>query len=134
MVFYSPTYQRRYFLRLTPALDSLKDFQLAILSNGSPSMLAAAVRASGQTSVSSEVISVDRVQVYKPSPRAYALGLDILNLRAEDILFVSSNWWDVWGAKSFGFNVCWCNRSDAAVDFVPDLVVTRLDQIAPRLA
>jgi 2-haloacid dehalogenase len=122
------------FPEVSPALDSLKDFRLAILSNGSPDMLAAAVGAGGLTSVFSEVISVDRAQVYKPSPRAYALGPEILNLRAEDILFVSSNWWDVWGAKTFGFNVCWCNRSDAAVDFVPDLVVTRLDQIAPRLA
>jgi 2-haloacid dehalogenase len=122
------------FPEVSPALDSLKEFRLAILSNGSPDMLAAAVGAAGLTSVFSEVISVDRAQVYKPSPRAYALGLEILDLRAEDILFVSSNWWDVWGARTFGFNVCWCNRSDAPVDFVPDLAVTGLDQIAPRLA
>jgi 2-haloacid dehalogenase len=122
------------FPDVNPALDSLKDFRLAILSNGSPNMLAAAVRAAGLTSVFAEVISVERVQVYKPSPRVYALGPEILKLRAEDILFVSLNWWDVWGAKTFGLKVCWCNRLGAAVDFVPDLVVTRLDQIAPRLA
>ena len=96
-------------------------------------MLVAAVRAGSLTSIFSEVISIDRAQVYKPSPRAYALGGNP-EVRPEDILFVSSNWWDVWGAKSFGFNVCWCNRSDAEVDSSPDIVVTRLDQIAPRLA
>ena len=122
------------FAEVNAALDSLNEFRLAILSNGSPDMLAAAVRAGGLTSVFSEVISIDGAQVYKPSPRAYALGPEILKVRLEDILFVSSNWWDVWGAKSFGFNVCWCNRSDTAVDFTPDLVVTGLDQIAPRLA
>jgi 2-haloacid dehalogenase len=77
------------FPDVNPALDSLKDFRLAILSNGSPNMLAAAVRAAGLTSVFAEVISVERVQVYKPSPRVYALGPEILKLRAEDILFVS---------------------------------------------
>jgi 2-haloacid dehalogenase len=122
------------FPEVNAALDSLKEFRLAILSNGSPDMLAAAVRAGGLTSVFSEVISIDQARVYKPSPRAYALGPEILKVRLEDILFVSSNWWDVWGAKSFGFNVCWCNRSDAAPGFMPDLVITALDQIAPRLA
>jgi len=122
------------FPEVHQALDSLKSFHLAILSNGSPGMLTAAVRAGGLAPLFSEVISVDRVQVYKPSPRAYALGVELLNLRAEDILFVSSNWWDAWGAKNFGFSACWCNRFDAAVDFAPDLVVTRLDQIAPHVA
>ena len=115
-------------------MDSLKAFRLAILSNGSPDMLAAAVHAGGLSAVFSDVISVDRARVYKPSPSAYALGPEILNLPAEDILFVSSNWWDVWGAKSFGFNVCWCNRSGAPLDFAPELAVTGLDKIAPRLA
>jgi 2-haloacid dehalogenase len=122
------------FPEVNQALDSLKIFHLAILSNGSPGMLTAAVRAGGLASLFSEIISVDQVRVYKPSPRAYALGVELLNLQAEDILFVSSNWWDVWGAKTFGFSACWCNRFDAAVDFAPDLVVTGLDQIAPHLA
>jgi 2-haloacid dehalogenase len=122
------------FPEVNAALDSLKEFRLAILSNGSPDMLAAAVRAGGLSALFSEVISVDRAKAYKPSPSAYALGPEILNLPEEDILFVSSNWWDVWGAKSFGFNVCWCNRSGAAVNFTPELVVTGLDQIAPKLA
>ena len=121
------------FPEVTAALDALKRFPLAILSNGSPAMLDAAVRTNGLGSVVTDVISVDRVKVYKPSPRAYALGVETLGLAAADMLFVSSNWWDVWGAKTFGYSVCWCNRSGEATECAPDLVVTSLDQIADRL-
>jgi 2-haloacid dehalogenase len=80
-----------------------------------------------------ERISADRAKVYKPSPRAYALGLETLGLAAAEMLFVSSNWWDVWGAKTFGYSVCWRNRSGEASECTPDLVVTSLDEIAGRL-
>jgi 2-haloacid dehalogenase len=96
-------------------------------------MLEAAVRHNGLESIIAEIISVDRVRTYKPSPRVYALGAEILNLPAADILFISSNWWDAAGAKLFGYRVCWCNRSAAEMEFAecsPDLTVARLDQIA----
>jgi 2-haloacid dehalogenase len=109
------------FSEVTSALERLKRFPLAILSNGSPAMLDAAVRSSGLGSTVTEVISVDRVKVYKPSPRAYALGVETLGLAAADMLFVSSNWSDVWGAKTFGYSVCWCNRSGEATECAPDL-------------
>jgi 2-haloacid dehalogenase len=121
------------FEEVGTALQSLKRSPLAILSNGSPTMLDSAVRNNGLGSWFVEVISVDRVKTYKPSPRVYALGIEILNLPAAEILFVSSNSWDAAGAKAFGYQVCWCNRSGAKGDdqgFVPDLVVSRLDQIA----
>jgi 2-haloacid dehalogenase len=120
------------FPDVKPALESLKGLRLAILSNGSPNMLESAVRHNGLESLFAEIISADRVQVYKPSPRVYALGTEILRLPAAEILFVSSNWWDAWGAKAFGYNVCWCNRSNAEMGFpddAPDFVVTGLDQI-----
>jgi 2-haloacid dehalogenase len=116
-----------------PALEALRGVPLAILSNGSPKMLEAAVRHSGLESIIAEIISVDRVSTYKPSPRVYALGAEILSLPAADILFISSNWWDAAGAKQSGYRVCWCNRSAAEMEFAeyaPDLTVTRLDQIA----
>ena len=118
------------------ALETLKSIPLAILSNGSPAMLDSAVRNSGLESCFSELISVDRVKTYKPSPRVYALGPEILQVPPEEILFVSSNAWDVRGAKAFGYQVCWCNRSEEKMDFwgfAPDFVVTRLDQIPDRI-
>lgn len=90
------------------ALDALGDFPLAILSNGSPAMLDAAVRNNGLESTFSSIISVDQVKTYKPSPRVYRLGPETLHLPANEILFVSSNAWDAAGAKAFGYSVCWC--------------------------
>jgi 2-haloacid dehalogenase len=95
-------------------------------------MLDSAVQANGLTSCFAEVISVDRVKTYKPSPRVYALGPEILRVPAEEILFVSSNAWDATGAKAFGYQVCWCNRAGEKMDFwgfAPDFTVSRLDQI-----
>jgi 2-haloacid dehalogenase len=125
------------FEDVRPALQALKGSTVAILSNGSPAMLDSAIRNNGLESWFAEVISVDRVKTYKPSPRVYTLGLEILNLPAAKILFVSSNSWDAAGAKAFGYQVCWCNRSGAEGEdwgFAPDLMVRRLDQIAETLA
>jgi 2-haloacid dehalogenase len=119
-----------------PALELSMSLPRAILSNGSPKMLESAIRHNDLESMFAEVISVDRARTYKPSPRAYALGTEILGLPAAEILFVSSNWWDAWGAKAFGYNVCWCNRSKTErelPDGPPDLIVTRLDEIADHL-
>jgi 2-haloacid dehalogenase len=117
-------------------LDALRDFPRAILSNGTPAMLQAAVHSNRLQSYFSHIISVDLVKTYKPSPKVYQLGPDILGLPAEQILFVSSNSWDAAGAKAFGYSVCWCNRSGRPMDqlgFVPDMVVSSLDQIPSRL-
>jgi 2-haloacid dehalogenase len=101
----------------------------AILSNGTPRMLAAAVASSGLVGTLEHVISVDRVKVYKPAPAVYALGPAVLGLSVEDLLFVSSNGWDVAGAKAFGYRVAWCNRTDAPEEKLgvrADYVVTNL--------
>jgi len=120
------------FADVGPTLEALKKLPLAILSNGSPLMLESAVRNNGLEFRFAEIISVDRVRTYKPSPRVYALGPETLNVPAEEILFISSNSWDAAGAKAFGYQVCWCNRSKAPMDFwgfAPDFVVSGLDQI-----
>jgi 2-haloacid dehalogenase len=115
-----------------PALESLKGAPLAILSNGSPKMLESAVRHNALQSCFGEIISVDRVKTYKPSPRVYALGSEILGLAPGEVLFVSSNTWDAAGAKAFGYQVCWCDRSAAEAEFLewlPDVTVPGIDQI-----
>jgi 2-haloacid dehalogenase len=121
------------FSDVRPALEAFQGVPLAILSNGSPGMLESAVRNGGLESHFTEVISVDRVKTYKPSPRVYALGPEVLRIPATEILFVSSNAWDAAGAKAFGYQVCWCNRSGEANDggeFAPDFTLSGLDQIA----
>ena len=104
------------FPDVTEALDALQGAPLAILSNGSPKMLDSAVQHNGLTSYFAEIISVDRVKTYKPSPRVYALAPEVLGFPPEEILFVSSNSWDVAGAKAFGYKVCWCNRSQGHME------------------
>ncbi len=121
------------FPEVRAALEGLKGVPLAILSNGSPKMLESAVRHNGLESCFAEIISVDRVKTYKPSPRVYALGPETLKVPASEILFVSSNWWDAAGAKAFGYQVCWCNRSGAEPEhlgFAPDWTVSGLNRIA----
>jgi 2-haloacid dehalogenase len=122
------------FPDVKPALGRLAGRPRAVLSNGAPAMLAAAVAASGLTPFLEHVISVDRVKTYKPSPRVYALGPETLGAPPGELLFVSSNGWDVAGAKAFGYQVCWCNRSGAPEEELgarPDLVVEALDRL-PR--
>src|SRR5712692_9273458 len=120
------------FPEVTRAFAALAGTPLGILSNGSPRMLAAAVSSSGLEGKLAHVLSVDAVQTYKPSPAVYELATRAFELPAADILFVSSNGWDVAGAKAFGYRTCWCNRLGAPrenLGITPDLEVTRLDEI-----
>jgi 2-haloacid dehalogenase len=120
------------FPDVRPALEHLKRSPLAILSNGTRKMLESAVNCDGLRSCFTEIISVDRVKTYKPSARVYALGPHILKIPAEQILFVSSNWWDAAGAKAFGYRVCWCNRSGLEMEhlgFAPDIIVSELHEL-----
>jgi 2-haloacid dehalogenase len=106
------------------ALAALKaqGLRLAILSNGTPRMLAAAVEAAGIGDYLDAVLSVDVLRQYKPRPEAYTLATDAFALQRPDIGFVSSNRWDVMGAASFGFRANWVNRTggpDEYQDFPP---------------
>ncbi|MGF6665803.1 2-haloacid dehalogenase [Paraburkholderia atlantica] len=89
---------------------------LAILSNGNPQMLDIAVKSAGMSALFDHVLSVDAVRAYKPSPAAYALGPDAFGVAAREIVFVSSNGWDVAGATWFGFTTFWLNRQNLPVE------------------
>jgi len=104
-----------------PALDGLKSIgmRLAILSNGTPHMLAAAVANSGLTGYFDAVLSAEEVGVFKPHPSVYRLAQQRLALRKVDMCFLSSNGWDAWSAKAFGFRVLWCNRLGQTAERIP---------------
>jgi 2-haloacid dehalogenase len=106
------------------ALSQLKakGARLAILTNGTPGMVAAAVEAAGVANLLDAVLSVDAVRGYKPRPEVYALATGSLEVKPPDVAFVSSNRWDVMGAVSFGFNAFWINRArmpDEYAEFAP---------------
>jgi 2-haloacid dehalogenase len=96
------------------ALTALAPYRRAILSNGSSAMLKALVRNSGLGGHLDAVISVDAKKVFKPDPRAYELVEERLGVRPEEVVFVSSNGFDVAGARAFGFRVARIERVTAA--------------------
>ena len=91
----------------------------AILSNGSPAMLAPLVDAAGLGEMLDAVLSVEEAGVYKPHPRVYQLAVDRLNVAAGEIAFLSSNGWDAYGASAFGMRAVWCNRYAQPAERLP---------------
>lgn len=97
----------------------MSGMKLAILSNGTPGMLAAVVTNSGLDGVFDAVLSVEEVGVYKPHPLVYGLAAQRLAITPSRICFLSSNGWDAYSAKAFGFQVLWCNRFGQAPERIP---------------
>ncbi|MEW4284929.1 haloacid dehalogenase type II [Priestia koreensis] len=91
----------------------LKEFtncKRAVFSNGSHDMLDPLIKNAGLTSLFDKIISVDDVKQYKPTPASYLHALNVLGVERHEVLFMSSNGWDISGAKSFGFRTAWINR------------------------
>ena len=104
----------------------------AILSNGTPAMIAAAVRAAGIGGLLDAVLSVDSVPTYKTDQRVYRLAVDALGVAAAEVSFQSSNRWDIAGAVAFGFPSVWVNRAgnpDEYPDLKPRAVVRNLGEL-----
>jgi len=102
-------------------LERLKaaGFPVAILSNGSPQMLRAAVDAAGIAGLIDAVFSVEEVGVYKPHPKVYQLAVDRLAVEAKAICFQSANAWDAYAASAFGLRAVWCNRQRQPPERLP---------------
>lgn len=130
------------YLRLDPypevkeALTALSGYPLSILSNGSPLMLDSAVTSANLAEMFERVISVDKIRIFKPSPRVYQMAVDELGLAAKSIGFVSSNAWDIIGAASFGLQTFWVNRAGKPMDelgFKPAMTIGNLTELADVL-
>jgi len=91
----------------------------AILSNGTPQMLKAAVEGAQLGDLLDIVLSVEEVGIYKPHPKVYQLAVDRLGVEASAIAFQSSNAWDAYAASAFGMRVVWCNRYDQRPERLP---------------
>jgi 2-haloacid dehalogenase len=122
----------KLFPEVKQTLSALSKIPKAILSNGNPKMLEDVVKNAGLEGECSHLISVDEVKTYKPSAAAYQLAVKKMDCKAESIRFVSSNFFDVAGAKVFGFRTYWVNRSSAPVDelgVVPDATLKSLSDL-----
>lgn len=109
----------------------------AILSNGTPAMLEAAVAAAGMEGMFDAILSVEAARVFKPAPEVYALVEAEFGCAREEVLFVSSNGWDAACAAGFGFASVWVNRAGAPVERLPWRplhVIADLSDLAPLAA
>ena len=106
----------------------------AILSNGTPRMLQAAVQNAGIQHLLDAILSVEEVGVFKPDRKVYQLAVDRLGYEAHAIAFQSSNAWDAWAASAFGMQVVWCNRYQQQPELLPgkpDCQVRSLAELLP---
>ena len=119
--------------RTTLTALKARGLSTAILSNGSPRMLDAAIEASGMAGLFDAVLSVDAVGVYKPRAEVYALVTNRFGVKPAEVIFVSSNRWDVMGAAAFGFRPLWVNRAQMPDEYTeqpPMRVVPDLSAVA----
>jgi 2-haloacid dehalogenase len=113
-------------------LETLKGagMRTAILSNGSPEMLAAAAESAGLAGLLDDLISVHAAGIYKPHASVYQLAVDRIGVAAERICFQSANAWDIAGAATFGFHAVWINRAGQPTERLPDGPAAELDSLA----
>jgi 2-haloacid dehalogenase len=108
----------------------------AILSNGTPAMLAAVVDGARLGAMFDALLSVEEVGAFKPDPRVYQLAVDRLGCPAAAIAFQSSNAWDAHAASAFGMQVVWCNRYGQRPERLPgapDCEITTLADLPALL-
>ena len=115
-------------------LESLKDrnFKLAILSNGTPDLLNELVTSNNLNNLFDDLFSVEEVKVFKPDSKVYEIPTKKYNIKANQIIFLSSNTWDVSGGGNFGYNSVWVNRNKSKfdlLDYQPKNEVNNLTQL-----
>ena len=93
-----------------------KNFKLAILSNGTPSLLNELVRNNSLDDLFDDLFSIEEVGIYKPNSKVYDLPIKKYKIKENEVAFLSANTWDVSGAGNYGFNSIWVNRNNSIFD------------------
>lgn len=124
--------QLRAYPDVGESLKSLRaaGIKLSFLSNFTSKMMQAGIANSGLDGFFDHLLSTDTVQVFKPAPRAYQMGLDVLKLKQEEIIFAAFAGWDAVGAKQFGYPTFWVNRAGQPAEELGSLP----DGMGPSLA
>lgn len=104
---------------------------LAVLSNGTPAMLEAALGHAGIARHLTAILSVEEIGVFKPTPEVYALATRRLGVPAPKILFLSSNGWDVHGAAAFGCTTIHIDRQASPDERLPGKPAHRIADLRP---
>lgn len=124
------------FAEVRAALGQLTSYRKLVLSNGTPKMLQAGLESAGLAEYLEAILSVEAAGIFKPAPAVYALATAHLGCAPGDILFVSSNGWDIAGAASFGLRTAWINRSGTPAERLgvgPEIVAPDLAALADMI-
>ena len=109
-----------------------KKFKLAILSNGTPSLLDQLVKSNHLDNLFDDIFSIEQVGIYKPSSRVYDLPIKKYNINKSEVAFLSANTWDVSGGGNYGYQSIWVNRNNDIfdnLDFKPKYQITDLNKL-----
>ena len=122
------------FEEVPETLKTLKEkkFKLAILSNGTPSLLDELVKSNHLDNLFDDIFSIEQVGVYKPSSRVYDMPIKKYNINKSEVAFLSANTWDVSGGGNYGYQSIWVNRDNYIfdnLDFKPKYQITDLNKL-----
>jgi len=108
------------FKEVPEVLKTLKEkkFKLAILSNGTPSLLNVLVKSSNLDNLFDDLFSIEEVKIYKPDSKVYDLPIKKYEIKKNEVAFLSANTWDVSGAGNYGYNAIWVNRNNNIFDYL----------------
>ena len=109
-----------------------KKYKLAILSNGTPSLLNELIKSNNLDNLFDDIFSVEEVGVYKPDPKVYDMPIKKYNIEKNEVAFLSANTWDVSGGGNYGYQSIWVNRNDNIfdnLDFKPENQITDLNKL-----
>jgi 2-haloacid dehalogenase len=109
-----------------------KEFRLAILSNGTHTLLNELVKSNNLENIFDNLFSVEEVGIYKPDSKVYDMPIKKYQIKAEEIAFLSANTWDVSGGGNYGYNAIWVNRNNSIfdnLDYSPKNEVKNLKQL-----
>ena len=108
------------FQEVPETLKTLKEknFKLAILSNGTPSLLNQLVKSNNLDNLFDDLFSIEEVKIYKPDSKVYELPIKKYEIKKNEVAFLSANTWDVSGAGNYGYNAIWVNRNNNIFDYL----------------
>jgi len=109
-----------------------KKLKLAILSNGTPTLLNGLVNSNNLNDLFDDIFSIDEVKVYKPSPKVYEMPIKKYKIKKNEVAFLSANTWDVSGGGNYGYNPVWVNRNNNIfdnLDFKPSYEIQNLKEL-----
>ena len=122
------------FPEVKEVLNNLKEknYKLAILSNGTPSLLNELVKSNNLNSIFADIFSIEEVGIYKPDSRVYDLPIKKYQIQKNEVVFLSANTWDVSGGGNYGYNAVWVNRNNNIfdnLDYQPKHQVKQLGEL-----